>query len=388
MIPYGKQVISKDDIQSVIKTLKSDWLTQGPKVPDFENLVSENVGSNFAIAFNSATSALHLACKSLNLKKGDIVWTSPNSFVASANAAIYCGAKVDFVDIDPLTYNLSVEKLEQKLIYAKKKKCLPKIIIPVHFAGQSCDMKSIYNLSKKYKFKIIEDASHAIGSSYENQKVGNCKYSSITVFSFHPVKIITTAEGGIATTNNRKIAERLIRDRSHGITRNQKSFKKVYKDEIWNYQQVDLGFNYRMSDMHAALGISQLQRLEEFVCKRHQIANYYNSELSSTGICLPHQNLKTYSSFHLYPIRVSKNKGGISQRKLFNYLRENNIGVNLHYIPIYRHPYFRELGFKKGYCEEAENHFKEVISLPMYSSLRKKEQKFIIETIKSIFKNE
>ena len=386
MIPYGRQEIFRDDIRSVIRTLNSDWLTQGPNVQKFEDLVAEKVGSNFAIACNSATSALHLACKSLNLKKGDIVWTSPNSFVASANAAIYCGAKVDFVDIDPLTYNLSIKKLEQKLVYSKKNNCLPKIIIPVHFAGQSCDMKSIYKLSKKYKFKIIEDASHAIGGSYENQKVGSCKYSSITVFSFHPVKIITTAEGGIATTNNRKIAERLIRDRSHGITRNKKSFQKVYKDEIWNYQQVDLGFNYRMNDIQAALGISQLKKLEEFINKRHLIASYYNSELSNLGICLPYQNINTISSYHLYPIRVSKKKGGINQRKLFDYLRGNNIGVNLHYIPIYRHPYFRELGFKKGYCEEAENHFKEVISLPMYSGLRKKEQKFVIDSIKAIYK--
>ena len=386
MIPYGRQEICRDDIKSVIRTLNSDWLTQGPNVQKFEDLVAEKVGSNFAIACNSATSALHLACKSLNLKKGDIVWTSPNSFVASANAAIYCDAKVDFVDIDPLTYNLSVEKLEKKLIYSKKNNCLPKIIIPVHFAGQSCDMKSIYKLSKKYKFKIIEDASHAMGGSYENQKVGACKYSSITVFSFHPVKIITTAEGGIATTNNRKIAERLLRDRSHGITRNKKSFQKVYKDEIWNYQQVDLGFNYRMNDIQAALGISQLQKLEKFINKRHQIASYYNSELSNLGISLPYQNINTNSSYHLYPIRVSKKKGGINQRKLFDYLRGNNIGVNLHYIPIYRHPYFRDLGFKKGYCEEAENHFKEVISLPIYSGLRKKEQKFITDSIKAIYK--
>ena len=285
MIPYGRQEICRDDIRSVTRTLNSDWLTQGPNVQKFEDLVAEKVGSNFAIACNSATSALHLACKSLNLKKGDIVWTSPNSFVASANAAIYCDAKVDFVDIDPRTYNLSIEKLEQKLIYSKKNNCLPKIIIPVHFAGQSCDMKSIYKLSKKYKFKIIEDASHAIGGSYENQKVGSCKYSSITVFSFHPVKIITTAEGGIATTNNRKIAERLFRDRSHGITRDKKSFRKVYKDEIWNYQQVDLGFNYRMNDIQAALGISQLQKLQKFINKRHQIASYYDSELSNLGIC-------------------------------------------------------------------------------------------------------
>ena len=386
MIPYGRQEICRDDIRSVIRTLNSDWLTQGPNVQKFEDLVAEKVGSNFAIACNSATSALHLACKSLNLKKEDIVWTSPNSFVASANAAIYCDAKVDFVDIDPRTYNLSIEKLEQKLIYSKKNNCLPKIIIPVHFAGQSCDMKRIYKLSKKYKFKIIEDASHAIGGSYENQKVGACKYSSITVFSFHPVKIITTAEGGIATTNNRKIAEKLIRDRSHGITRNKKRFQKVDKDEIWNYQQVDLGFNYRMNDIQAALGISQLQKLEKFINKRHQIASYYNSELSNLGICLPYQNINTNSSYHLYPIRVSKKKGGINQRKLFDYLRGNNIGVNLHYIPIYRHPYFRELGFKKGYCEEAEKHFKEVISLPMYSGLRKKEQKFVIDSIKAIYK--
>ena len=302
--------------------------------------------------------------------------------MASANAALYCGAKIDFIDINPFTYNMCVLKLEDKLRIAKKNNLLPKIVIPVHFAGQSCDMKKIYQLSQEYNFKIIEDASHAIGGKYRGESIGNCKYSSITVFSFHPVKIITSAEGGVATTNSKKIAEKMKMDRSHGIRRVDKDQINEIKDEIWNYKQVSLGFNYRLNDLQSSLGLSQLKRLDIFLKKRHKIADYYNKSLSNLGIQLPFQDPNTYSSFHLYPIRVSHNKGDVSQKKMYKFLRENDILVNLHYIPIYRQPYFKELGFKKGYCIEAEKHFKEVISLPIYSNLNQGQQDFVIKKIK------
>ncbi len=385
MIPYGHQQISDEDIDAVIKTLKSDWLTQGPNIKEFEDAVCDEVCSKFAVSSNSATSSLHIACKALELSKGDLVWTSPNSFVASANAAIYCGAEVDFVDIDPHSYNICVKKLEQKLINAEKNNCLPKIIIPVHYAGQSCDMKEIFRLSKIYEFSIIEDASHAIGAKYENKSIGNCKYSDITVFSFHPVKIITTAEGGMATTNDKKIAEKLRQYRSHGITRDKNSFGEVDNDEIWNYQQISLGFNYRMNDIQASLGLSQLKKVDEFVIKRHEIANFYNTKLNGMGIVLPYQFDNTFSSFHLYPIRISIAKCGINQLRLYKHLREKDIGVNLHYIPIYRHPFFEKRGFKKGYCQEAEKHFREVITLPIYPGLSLENQKYIVESIKEVF---
>ena len=385
MIPYGHQQISDEDIDAVIKTLKSDWLTQGPNIKEFEDAVCDEVCSKFAVSSNSATSSLHIACKALELSKGDLVWTSPNSFVASANAAIYCGAEVDFVDIDPHSYNICVKKLEQKLKNAEKNNCLPKIIIPVHYAGQSCDMKEIFRLSKIYEFSIIEDASHAIGAKYENKSIGNCKYSDITVFSFHPVKIITTAEGGMATTNDKKIAEKLRQYRSHGITRDKNSFGEVDNDEIWNYQQISLGFNYRMNDIQASLGLSQLKKVDEFVIKRHEIANFYNTKLNGMGIVLPYQFDNTFSSFHLYPIRISIAKCGINQLRLYKHLREKDIGVNLHYIPIYRHPFFEKRGFKKGYCQEAEKHFREVITLPIYPGLSLENQKYIVESIKEVF---
>ncbi len=384
MIPYGRQDISNEDIESVIETLKSEFITQGPKVLEFEEAVNKRVGSSYAVAANSATSCLHLACKALELKDNEWVWTSPNSFVASANAALYCKANIDFVDIDPNTYNMSCEKLEEKLAVAKKNNLLPKIIIPVHFGGQSCDMEKIFQLSKEYGFKIIEDASHAIGGEYKGKKIGCCEYSSITVFSFHPVKIITTAEGGIATTNDRILAKKMAMDRTHGIERLNQDHIKNRNSEIWNYQQNRLGFNYRLNDLQASLGISQLKRLNEFIIKRNKIAEFYNKNLSSTGIQLPHVIEDSKSSYHLYPIRVSLLKGGINQKKLFYELRNNNIGVNLHYIPIYRQPYFRKLGFKKGYCEEAERYFKEVISIPIFSKLKNIEQQNIVKIIKEI----
>ncbi len=383
MIPYGKQEITQDDIESVLETLKSEFITQGPKVEIFEQKIIEELGSNYAVTSNSATSCLHLACKALDLKMNEWVWTSPNSFVASANAALYCGAKIDFVDIDPSTYNMSVSKLEEKLIIAKENNVLPKIVIPVHFAGQSCEMEKIYKLSKKYKFKIIEDASHAIGGTHNGEKIGSCKYSSITVFSFHPVKIITTAEGGVATTNSQKIAEKMKSYRSHGIRRLNKEQSNKISDEIWNYKQESLGFNYRLNDLQSALGLSQLNRLENILERRHKIAENYDNCLADLGIQLPYQDPRNSSSYHLYPIRVSDTKGGVSQKEMYYYLRDNNIFVNLHYIPIYRQPYFKKLGFKKNYCPESEAHFKEVISLPIYPTFSDEEQKYVIEKIRS-----
>jgi UDP-4-amino-4,6-dideoxy-N-acetyl-beta-L-altrosamine transaminase len=304
MIPNGRQDISSADIESVIKILKSDFLTQGPVVPEFEKAVSQYVQVSFAVATNSSTSCLHIACMALGLGDGDSLWTSPNSFVASSNAALYCGAEVDFIDIDPNTYNMSIECLEEKLIQAEKLGKLPKIVMPVHFAGQSCEMKSIFNLSKKYGFKIIEDASHAIGASYMNKKVGSCEYSDITVFSFHPVKIITTGEGGIAVTNDPELAEKMIRHRSHGITNKHEFMFSRPEDEIWNYQQINIGYNYRMTEMQAALGLSQMSRLDEFVERRHQIAKKYDNAFEVCQIISPTQHPDTFSSYHLYPIRV------------------------------------------------------------------------------------
>ena len=300
MIPYGRQEITEEDISEVEKVLRSDFLTQGPIVPTFEKSIASYCGSSFAIAVNSATSALHIACLSLGLGPKDWLWTSPNTFVATANCALYCGAKVDFVDIDPSTYNMSVDALTQKLEESDKLGKLPKVVIPVHFAGQPCDMQSIYELSKRYGFKIIEDASHAIGSTYKKLKVGSCTYSDITVFSFHPVKIITTAEGGMALTNNKEIADKIYRLRTHGITRDIEKMKKRSVDEIWNYQQIDLGFNYRMNDIQAALGLSQLKRLDEYVDRRNKLAENYNTKLKNLNITLPFQSAESSQSYHLY----------------------------------------------------------------------------------------
>ncbi len=384
MIPYGRQDISEEDIKSVIKTLKSDWITQGPAIKRFEEEIQNKIGCQFAITANSATSCLHLACMALGLKKNEWVWTSPNSFVASANAALYCAANIDFVDIDPFTYNLCAKKLEEKLHEAKNNNLLPKIVIPVHFAGQSCEMDKIYKLSKQFDFKIIEDASHAIGGKYKDKNIGSCEYSDITVFSFHPVKIITTAEGGAATTNDKLLAERMRMDRTHGIKKFGEDEINLQTKEIWNYEQKRLGFNYRLNDLQASLGFSQLKRLDDFIEKRQKIANYYDVHLAHLGIQLPHQIKNSFSSYHLYPIRVSPSKGGISQRELFYKLRENKIGVNLHYIPIYRQPFFKEIGFKKDYCEESELHFREEISIPIFANLSLKDQEFVVKKIKEI----
>ena len=384
MIPYGRQEILEEDIIEVEKVLRSDFLTQGPVVPKFEKKVSNFCGANYAIAVNSATSALHIACLALNLGPGDWLWTSPNTFVASANCGLYCGASIDFVDIDPKTYNMSISNLSDKLIKADKLGKLPKVVIPVHFAGQPCDMLAIHKLSKKYKFKVIEDASHAIGARYDKIKVGSCKHSDITIFSFHPVKIVTTGEGGMALTNDLKISNKMRRLSAHGITRNKKMMQLRPKSEIWNYQQIELGYNYRMTDIQAALGLSQLKRLKEYVKKRHEIAIRYNNELSGLPVILPFQSSNTYSSYHLYPIRIKQRSNNKTQKQIYAALWERNIGANLLYIPVHRHPYYENLGFKKEDFPVAEQFHREVICLPMFPKLKDKQQNSVVKSLKLI----
>lgn len=380
MIPYGRQDISEADIQAVVDVLRSDFLTQGPAVPAFEKAVAEYCGVQQAVAVNSATSALHLACLALDVGPGDRVWTSPITFVASANCARYCGAQVDFVDIDPRTYNMSVERLAEKLAQAETSGCLPKVLIPVHLSGQSCDMASIYKLSQRYGFKIIEDASHAIGGKYRGAPVGNCRYSHITVFSFHPVKIITTAEGGMAVTNDVRLAKRMQLLRSHGITRESSEMTRE-SDGPWYYQQIALGFNYRMTDLQAALGLSQMQRLDEFVTRRHAIFRRYNERLAGWPVDTPWQHPESYSGLHLYVIRLKPGQIRKTHREVFEAMRAVGIGVNLHYIPVYRQPYYEGLGFKSGYCPEAERYYVETISLPMYPSLTEGQQDHVIHRL-------
>ena len=381
MIPYGKQDVSEEDIKAVIDVLRSDFLTQGPIVPAFESAVTSYCGVKFGYAVNSATSALHIACLALEVGPGDIVWTSPITFVASANCALYCGATVDFVDIYAATYNMSVSFLEEKLEKAEKAGRLPKVVIPVHLAGQSCQMSEIYELSKKYGFKIIEDASHAIGGKSLNEPVGNCRFSDICVFSFHPVKIITTGEGGMALTNNPDLATALNRYRSHGIVRHPSEMTKI-PDGPWYYQQIDLGYNYRMTDIQAALGLSQMSRLDEFVSARHLLANRYNELLKEDWIELPWQHPDTYSGLHLYIIRLKVNKQGITHRQLFEKLRTSGILVNLHYIPVYTQPYYEAIGYDRNEFPQAESYYSEAISIPMFATLTLSEQQFVVDTIK------
>lgn len=383
MIPYGKQNINQSDIDSVVNILQSDFLTQGPQVPLFEETVSDYCGSKFGVAVNSATSALHIACLALGLGKNDWLWTSSNSFVASANCGLYCGAKVDFVDIDSKTYNLSTEELEKKLIQAKQDNKIPKIVILVHFAGQSCDMKRIHSLSREYGFKIIEDASHAIGGKYLDQPIGCCQYSDITVFSFHPVKIITTAEGGLATTNNKTLLERMQLFRNHGITRDPELMSKETEGG-WYYQQVDLGFNYRMTELQAALGVSQIKRLDEFVARRHILQERYDSLLNNLPIIIPYQNKDSFSALHLYPIQIDLNKVSKNREQIFNELRENGIGVNVHYIPIHKQPYYENLGFKKGDYPNAESYYESAISIPIFQGLTIEMQNKVANVLKKV----
>lgn len=381
MIPYGRQDISQPDIDAVVEVLRSDFLTQGPVVHLFEQAVARYCGAQSGVAVNSATSGLHIACLALGLGPGDWLWTSPNSFVASANVAVYCGAKVDFVDIDPQTYNMSIGRLEEKLNQAESEGRVPKIVVPVHFAGQPCDMQAIHILSKRYNFRVIEDASHAIGASYNGTKVGSCIFSDITVFSFHPVKIITTGEGGMAMTNDIALADKLRRLRTHGITNDAALMQPRPNDEIWNYQQLQLGFNYRMTDIQAALGLSQMQRLDEFVKRRHEIAGRYDTSLSSLPIITAHQAAGVYSSYHLYSIRIKNTDSRPTQRQLYNSLLQSGIGINLHYIPIHRHPFYENLGFKSGDFPEAERFHKEALSIPIYPALSSNDQNLVIRTL-------
>lgn len=386
MIPYARQDISQADIEAVVQVLHSDFLTQGPVVPAFENAVARYCGALHAVAANSATSALHIACLALGVGKGDVVWTTPITFVASANCALYCGATVDFVDIDPKTYNLSVERLSEKLAKAKMTGNLPKVVIPVHFCGQPCDMAGIQALGQQYGFKVIEDASHAIGGRYKGEHIGNCRFSDITVFSFHPVKIITSGEGGMALTNNQWLANEMRRLRSHGITSDAVEMQPRPADEIWNYQQISLGFNYRMTDIQAALGLSQLQRIDEFVTKRHTIARQYEEMLCGLPVITPWQHPDSYSAFHLYVIRLNLGAIDRTHRQVYEGLRTEGILVNLHYIPIYCQPYYEKMGFAKGYCPEAERYYSNVVSMPMYPRLTETQQIRVISALRGVTK--
>jgi len=383
MIPYGKQDITQEDIDAVVDVLKSDFITQGPAVPQFEKTIAKYCGAEYAVAVNSATSALHIACLALGLASGDWLWTSPNTFVASANCGLYCRAQVDFVDIDPRTYNMSVECLKEKLIIAEREGRLPKIVIPVHFAGQSCDMRAISKLAEQYGFKIIEDASHAIGGRYLERSIGGCQYSDITVFSFHPVKIITTAEGGVATTNNETLANTMQRLRSHGVTRDP-AFMTTVADGPWCYEQIDLGFNYRMTDIQAALGCSQLSRLDDYIKQRHVIRDKYDRYLENLPVVIPWQDKESYSALHLYPIQIQS--GSISRKQVFEMLRESGVGVNVHYIPVHTQPYYKAMGFEPADYPDALEYYSRAISIPMYSKLSDIEQSKVIEAIKSALK--
>lgn len=381
-IPYGRQSIDEADIAAVVAVLRSDWLTQGPAVPAFENEVARICQARHAVAVNSATSALHLACLALDVGPGDWVWTTSISFVASANCALYCGAQVDFVDIDPRTYNLCPLALEEKLKVARQQGRLPKALIAVHLCGQPCDMRSLHKLSLEYGFRIIEDASHAVGARYLDQPVGNCRYSDITVFSFHPVKIITSAEGGMALTNDSKLAKSMQKLRSHGITREETEMTEASHGP-WYYQQTELGFNYRMTDLQAALGLSQLSKLESFINRRRKLAQRYNALLSPLPVVLPWQDPAGYSSWHLYIIRLKDGTGASEHRRIFESMRSQGVGVNLHYIPIHLQPFHRNRLGSTPYLPKAEKFYQAAISLPLYAGLQDREQDRVIGSLES-----
>lgn len=380
MIPYGRQTISEADIDSVVQVLRSDFLTQGPQVPAFEASVADHVGAPHAIAVNSATSALHMACLALDLGPGDLLWTSPNSFVASANCGLYCGCQIDFVDIDPKTYNMSPLALADKLARAKLEGKLPKVVIPVHFAGQSCDMAAIAALAHEYGFKVIEDASHAIGSQWQGVHVGACNHSDITVFSFHPVKIITTAEGGMLTTRDAAIAQRLTDLRSHGITREAPRLERTDQG-AWYYEQQSLGYNYRMTELQAALGVSQMNELDRFIARRHELVARYENGFKDVPIERPWQHPDSHSAFHLYAIQVAEG-ARMDRRQLFDALRGAGILVNVHYIPIHFQPFYQRMGFRSGDFPEAESYYARAISLPLYAGLSDSDQDYVIQKIK------
>jgi UDP-4-amino-4,6-dideoxy-N-acetyl-beta-L-altrosamine transaminase len=380
VIPYGRQTISEEDIDSVVQVLRSDLLTQGPQVPAFEASVARHVGAPHAIAVNSATSALHMACLALELGPGDWLWTSANSFVASSNCGVYCGAQVDFVDIDPKTYNMCASSLAEKLARAEREGRLPKVVIPVHFAGQSCDMGAIAALADKYGFKVVEDASHAIGSRWQGSHVGACQHSDITVFSFHPVKIITTAEGGLLTTRDAEIARKLADLRSHGITRETSRFARA-GEGAWYYEQQSLGYNYRMTEMQAALGVSQMTALDRFIARRHELVARYDNGFKDLPIICPWQHPDSHSAFHLYVIQVAE-AARMNRRQLFDALRSAGILANVHYIPIHLQPFYQQMGFQAGDLPEAEAYYARALSLPLYAGLSEADQDFVMQKIK------
>jgi UDP-4-amino-4,6-dideoxy-N-acetyl-beta-L-altrosamine transaminase len=380
MIPYGRQEITRADIDAVVEVLQSNFLTQGPMVPRFEQAIAGHVGASHAVAVNSATAALHLACLALGLGPGDWLWTTPTTFVASANCALYCGAGVDFVDIDPRTYNMCPEALERKLQQAEREGRLPKVVVPVHLCGQPCDMAAIRSLGERYGFRIIEDASHAIGGKYRGEFIGNGRYSDITIFSFHPVKIITTGEGGMALTNDRALADKMALLRSHGITRDAAQMTNA-PDGPWYYQQIDLGYNYRMTELQAALGVSQATRLDEYVARRHALARRYDALLADLPVATPWQHPDSYSGLHLYVIRL---QAGKAHAAVFDALRAAGIGVNLHYIPVHTQPYYQRMGFKEGDFPESERYYAEAMSLPMYPTMTEAQQDEVIGGLRKV----
>lgn len=380
MIPYGRQDITQADIDAVVGVLQSDFLTQGPMVPRFEGMIADYCGAKHALAVNSATSALHIACLALELGPGDLLWTTPVTFVASANCGLYCGARVDFVDVDPRTYNLDVVALEHKLLEAQRNGQLPKVLVAVHLCGQPCDMERIHALSQQFGFRVIEDASHAIGGKYQGLPIGNCQYSDITVFSFHPVKIITTAEGGMVTTNDAHLAQKMALRRSHGITRDPEQMTHD-ADGPWYYQQIDLGFNYRMTELQAALGVSQMDRLDDYVARRHELAARYRELLAHLPVTLPWQHPEGYSGLHLFVIRLQLAKLAVTHRQVFESLRAQGIGVNLHYIPVHTQPYFAEMGFAPDAFPESQKYYREAISIPMFQTMTLDEQDEVVAAL-------
>jgi UDP-4-amino-4,6-dideoxy-N-acetyl-beta-L-altrosamine transaminase len=377
-IPYGRQDVAADDIEAVVAVLRSDWLTQGPTVPRFEAALAAYCGARHAVAVSSATAALHVACRALGLGPGDWLWTSPNTFVASANCALYCGAEVDFVDIDPRTYNMSVDALAEKLEAAEPDGRLPKIVVPVHFGGQSCDMARISALAERYGFRVIEDAAHAVGGKYLGAPVGNCRYSDITVFSFHPVKLITTGEGGAALTNDPELAERMARLRSHGITQDPRRMQGE-PDGPWSYEEIELGWNYRMTDIAAALGLSQLRRLDEYVERRTALAARYHRLLANSGLALPWTDPRCASAWHLYVVGWNAEASNLSRREAFVELRRRGIGVQVHYIPVHTQPVFRERGFTVGQFPNAEAYYTRALTIPLFPGLAEEQQDAVVE---------
>ncbi len=396
MIPYGRQEITQADIDAVVEVLRSDFLTQGPTVSRFEQAVAAKVNAKHAVAANSATSALHIACLALGLGKGDWLWTVPITFVASANCGRYCGAQVDFVDIDPVTWNMSVPALREKLAVARRLGRLPKVVVPVHLAGQPTEQEAIWALAQEYGFKVLEDASHAIGASRNDEMVGSCRWSHITIFSFHPVKIITTGEGGMALTNDSELAERMAMHRSHGIVRDRTRMRGYGSDPEgdpasyhykapWYYEQQFLGYNYRMTDIHAALGLSQFERLDAVVARRNALAARYDEALKDLPIRLPFVQSENRSAFHLYVVRIKGGATAKTHKQAFDELRQRNYGVQLHYVPVHLQPYYRNLGFNPGDYPEAEAYGESAISIPLYPSLTNQEQDRVIEAMKAAF---